>query len=259
MQRSLLLAIDAGNTNTVFAVLDGGRIVNQWRCATDVGRTADEYFVWLSALLKLGRQGDRIRSAVISSVVPNAVFNLVSLCKQYFECAPLVVGTPECALPIPVRVDEGAIVGSDRLVNTVAAFDLYGGDLVVVDFGTATTFDVVDQDGAYIGGAISPGIELSLKALHMGAAALPQVGVVKPEQVVGRNTTDCMHAGIYWGYTGLIEGICNRIEAERGRKMRVVGTGGLASLFAKGESLFDVVNPDLTIHGLALIHGLNRS
>ena len=258
MQRSLLLAIDAGNTNTVFAVLDGGRIVNQWRCATDVGRTADEYFVWLSALLKLGRQGDRIRSAVISSVVPNAVFNLVSLCKQYFECAPLVVGTPECALPIPVRVDEGAIVGSDRLVNTVAAFDLYGGDLVV-DFGTATTFDVVDQDGAYIGGAISPGIELSLKALHMGAAALPQVGVVKPEQVVGRNTTDCMHAGIYWGYTGLIEGICNRIEAERGRKMRVVGTGGLASLFAKGVSLFDVVNPDLTIHGLALIHGLNRS
>ena len=259
MQRSLLLAIDAGNTNTVFAVLDGDRIVNQWRCATEVGRTADEYFVWLSALLKLGRQGDRISSAVISSVVPNAVFNLVSLCKQYFECAPLVVGTPECALPIPVRVDEGAIVGSDRLVNTAAAFDLYGGNLVVVDFGTATTFDVVDQDGAYIGGAISPGIELSLKALHMGAAALPQVGVVKPEQVVGKNTTDCMHAGIYWGYTGLIEGICNRIETERGRKMRVVGTGGLASLFAKGESLFDVVNPDLTIHGLALIHGLNRS
>lgn len=254
----MLLAIDVGNTNTLFAIFDDRRIVDQWRCATNDLRTADEYFVWLSTLLGGRHAAADVDSAIISSVVPNAVFHLESLCRRYFACEPLVVGTPGCRLPVPVRVDEGAHVGSDRLVNAAAAYDLYGGDLTVVDFGTATTFDVVDSDGAYAGGAIAPGVELSIKALHMGAAALPQVDVVRPPRVVGRNTTDCMHSGVYWGYAGLIDGICQRIAEERGCEMKVVGTGGLAGLFAKGMPLFDEVNPDLTIYGLALIHALNR-
>jgi type III pantothenate kinase len=168
------------------------------------------------------------------------------------------VGKPECALPVQPRVDEGTTVGPDRLVNTVAGFDRYGGDIIVVDFGTATTFDVVDTDGAYIGGVIAPGVNLSLEALHMAAAALPHVDVTMPDKAIGTNTVACIQSGVFWGYIGLVEGIVRQIRIERDRPMKVVATGGLAELFSQGFDLFDSIDYDLTIHGLRLINDYNK-
>ena len=253
----MLLAIDCGNTNTVFSIWDGARFLATWRIATDHKRTADEYFVWLSSLMMLTKTEAHVTEAIISSTVPRVVFNLRVLCDRYFGCRPLVVGRPDCRLPVAPRVDQGTTVGPDRLVNTVGGFDRHGGDLIIVDFGTATTFDVVDSDGAYIGGAIAPGVNLSLEALHMAAAALPHVDVTKPSQVIGTNTVACMQAGIYWGYVGLVDGLVRQIRAERGRRMKVIGTGGLASLFDQGTEVFDGIEDDLTMHGLVLIHRHN--
>ena len=253
----MLLAIDCGNTNTVFSVWDGEKFLCTLRTSTSQARTAESYFTWLSTLLgHYGIDAD-ITDVVISSTVPRVVFNLRVFTDRFFGCRPLVVGKPDCALPVDPRVDAGTIVGSDRLVNTAGAFDLYGGNLIVVDFGTATTFDVVDDDGAYVGGAIAPGVDLSLAALHMSAAALPHVDVTMPGGVIGRNTVDCMQSGIFWGYVGLVKGICARIAAERGGKMKIIGTGGLAPLFAQGEKLFDEVDGNLTMHGLVVIHAHN--
>jgi type III pantothenate kinase len=254
----MLLAIDVGNTNTVFAVHDGTEFLAEWRCATEHERTADQYFVWLRHLMQLQEVVIDINRVIISSVVPRVVFNLRVLCNKYYSCRPLVVGKPECELGVPVRVDLGTQVGADRLVNTVGAYDRYGGDLIVVDFGTATTFDVVDSDGAYIGGAIAPGVNLSIRALHAAAAALPHVDVSKPQTVIGTNTVACMQSGVFWGYIGLIEGICKQIILEHDKPMQVIGTGGLASLFDQGTRLFHSVDNDLTMHGLVLIEALNR-
>ena len=167
-------------------------------------------------------------------------------------------GGSDCRLPISVRVDAGAAVGPDRLVNTVAGFDLYGGDLIVVDFGTATTFDVVDSDGAYIGGSIAPGVNLSLEALHQEAAALPHVDITIPRHVIGTNTVSCMQSGIFWGYVGLVREICDRIKAEHGRPMKVISTGGLAPLFQQSVHLFDAFEDELTMHGLTVIYKFNK-
>lgn len=254
----MLLAIDCGNTNTVFSIWDGADFRATWRIATDHKRTADEYFVWLSSLMMLTKTEAHITEAIISSTVPRVVFNLRVLCNRYFDCRPVVVGKPECALPVAPRVDQGTTVGPDRLVNTVAGFDRHGGNLIVVDFGTATTFDVVDSDGAYIGGVIAPGVNLSLEALHMAAAALPHVDVTKPAQAIGTNTVACMQSGVYWGYIGLVEGIVRQIRAEREMPMKVIATGGLAPLFQQGTALFDSVEDDLTMHGLVLIHRHNK-
>ena len=254
----MLLAIDVGNTNMVFALHDGRDVVAEWRCRTERQRTADEYWVWLLELMRNEGITDRIQRVVISSVVPQVVFNLRVLSDRYFETRPLVVGKPEVKIGPRPRVDPTATVGADRLVNAVGAFDRYGGDLIVVDFGTATTLDVVGADGAYEGGVIAPGVNLSLKALHDAAAALPFIDVTKPERVIGTNTVACMQSGIYWGYIGLIEGICARIRAERGRHMTVVGTGGLSTLFAQGTDVLEKVDTELTIHGLVLIDRMNR-
>lgn len=254
----MLLAIDCGNTNTVFSIWDGKRFIATWRIATDHKRTADEYFVWLSSLMTLTSTSVTVTEAIISSTVPRVVFNLRVLCDRYFSCRPLVVGKPECRLPVAPRVDQGTTVGPDRLVNTVAGFDRHGGDLIVVDFGTATTFDVVDSDGAYIGGVIAPGVNLSLEALHMAAAALPHVDVAKPARAIGTNTVACMQSGVYWGYVGLVEGIVREVRRERDRPMKVIATGGLASLFAQGTELFHSIEDDLTMHGLVLINDLNK-
>ncbi|MEO0999229.1 MAG: type III pantothenate kinase [Pseudomonadota bacterium] len=254
----MLLAIDVGNTNTVFALHDGSEFRADWRCATEHQRTADEYFVWLRTLMQLQGIEAEIDEVIVSSVVPQVVFNLRVLCARYFDCRPVVVGKPDCVLGVDVRVDEGTIVGADRLVNTVAGHDRYGGDLIVIDFGTATTFDVVDSDGAYIGGVIAPGVNLSVRALHEAAAALPHVDVTKPQAVVGTNTVACMQSGVYWGYVGLIEGISARIEAERERPMTVIATGGLSTLFNQGTTVIDHVDTDLTMHGLVLINARNR-
>jgi type III pantothenate kinase len=250
----MLLCIDCGNTNTVFSIWDGARFLGTWRTSTEWQRTADQYFVWLSALMAFQKVEVEIDAVIISSTVPRVVFNLRVLADRYFGCRPLVVGKPECRLPVPPRVDEGTQVGPDRLVNTAGAFDRHGGDLIVVDFGTATTFDVVDRDGAYVGGIIAPGVNTSLEALHMAAAALPHVDVSRPQKVVGTNTVACMQAGIWFGYIGLVKEICARIRAERGRQMKVIGTGGLAALFGASDVLFDVIEDDLTMHGLTVIH-----
>ena len=254
----MLLAIDCGNTNTVFSIWDGSRFIATWRIATDHKRTADEYFVWLSSLMTLTSTAATVTEAIISSTVPRVVFNLRVLCDRYYGCRPLVVGKPDCKLPVAPRVDQGTTVGPDRLVNTVAGFDRHGGDLIVVDFGTATTFDVVDSDGAYIGGVIAPGVNLSLEALHMAAAALPHVDVAKPLKAIGTNTVACMQSGVYWGYIGLVEVIVREVRRERDRPMKVIATGGLASLFAQGTELFHAIEDDLTMHGLVLIHDLNK-
>lgn len=254
----MLLAIDCGNTNTVFSIWDGTRFIATWRCATDHKRTADEYFVWLSSLMTVTKTEAAISEAIISSTVPRVVFNLRVLCNRYFDCRPLVVGKPECALPVAPRVDQGTTVGPDRLVNTVGAHDRHGGDLIVVDFGTATTFDIVDTDGAYVGGVIAPGVNLSLEALHMAAAALPHIDVAKPAKAIGTNTVACMQSGVYWGYVGLVEGIVREVRRERDHPCKVIATGGLASLFAQGTDLFHSIEDDLTMHGLVLINDYNK-
>lgn len=254
----MLLTIDCGNTNTVFSIWDGTRFLDTWRTSTEWQRTADQYFVWLNTLMTARKIDVTIDEVIISSTVPRVVFNLRVLCDRYFGCRPIVVGKPECLLPVAPRVDDGTTVGPDRLVNTAGAYDRHGGNLIVVDFGTATTFDVVDDDGAYVGGIIAPGVNTSLEALHMAAAALPHVDVSKPQKVVGTNTVACMQSGIFWGYVGLVKEICARIKAERGREMRVIGTGGLASLFGASEVLFDTIEDDLTMHGLTVIHKYNK-
>ncbi|MEM6728523.1 MAG: type III pantothenate kinase [Pseudomonadota bacterium] len=254
----MLLCIDCGNTNTVFSLWDGTRFLATWRTATAHQRTADQYYVWLKTLMNLHQIDVQIDEVIVSSTVPRVVFNLRVFSDRYFGTRPWVVGKADCALPAPPRVDEGTIVGPDRLVNTAGAFDLHGGDLIVVDFGTATTFDVVDTDGAYVGGVIAPGVNLSLEALHMAAAALPHVDITKPQRVVGTNTVVCMQSGIFWGYIGLIKEVTARIKAERARPMKVVATGGLAPLFEQAEELFDVFEDDLTMHGLTVIHRYNK-
>ena len=254
----MLLAIDCGNTNTVFSIWDGQKWLCTLRTSTHHGRTADAYFTWFSTLVQHYKIELDIQDVIISSTVPRVVFNLRVFADRFFGCRPLVVGKPECKLPIAPRVDGGTQVGPDRLANAAAAFDRHGGNVVVVDFGTATNFDVVAEDGAYVGGVISPGVNLSLEALHNGAAALPHVDISQPEQVIGTNTVACIQSGVFWGYTGLIEGITKRIKNEYGKPMKVVGTGGLAPLFATAENLFDVIEDDLTMHGLIVIHEHNK-
>ncbi len=254
----MLLAIDVGNTNTVFAIHDGQEFVADWRCATEVQRTADQYWVWLNTLMTLQGAELQITEVIVSSVVPRVVFNLRVLCNRYFDCRPLVVGKPECRLPVDVRVDANTQVGADRLVNTVGAFNQLGGNLIVVDFGTATTFDVIASDGAYVGGVIAPGVNLSVEALHLAAAALPHVDATKPQRVIGTDTVACMQSGIYWGYVGLIANITAEIKAEHGTPMKVIATGGLASLFDQESGLFDLVDNELTMSGLVAINEFNR-
>lgn len=255
----MLLCIDCGNTNTVFSIWDGERFLCTLRTSTHHGRTADAYFTWFSTLI--GHYGIKpdILDVIISSTVPRVVWNLRVFCDRFFGVRPVVVGKPDCLLPHAPRVDPGTGVGPDRLANAAGAFDRHGGDTVVVDFGTATNFDVVAEDGAYVGGVIAPGVNLSLEALHQGAAALPHVDISQPEHVIGANTVACIQSGVFWGYVGLIQGITARIKAEYGRPMRVIGTGGLAPLFAQGELLFDTVEDDLTMHGLTVIHAYNKA
>ena len=249
----MLLAIDAGNTNVVFAVFDGETLVDQWRISTDPRRTSDEYGVWLTQVLEhAGIAPDKIKHAVLASVVPQAIFDLRQLAKRYFHTELLVIGDPRLKLNIGVGVliDNPSEVGADRLVNAVAARKRYKQALIVVDFGTATTFDVVSSEGNYIGGVIAPGVNLSLDALQKAAAKLPTVAIQKPVKAIGTNTIGAMQSGIYYGYVGLIEGIAGKIKAEYGKPMKVIATGGLASLYAKATPVIEHLEPDLTIFGL---------
>lgn len=253
----MLLAIDAGNTNVVFALVKGRGIRARWRIATDPRRTADEYAVWLHQLLDLeGYDKDDVDAAIIGTVVPRATHNLEVLATKYFNVEPLIAGEGKAAWPIVLDVDEPQNVGADRALNVIAAHEKYQGDLIVIDFGTATTFDVVDYTGAYKGGIIAPGINLSIDALVNAAAKLPRIAIDVPEDksVIGRTTESQMLIGIYWGYVAMMEGLVERLTREIGRPVKVVATGGLATLFDKQTDLFDAVEPDLTIRGLSLLH-----
>jgi len=254
----MLLAIDAGNTNIVFAACEGDTIRAQWRAATKTSRTADEYAAWLKEMLSLEhlRFAD-LDAAIIASVVPAALFDLRSLCRRYLNCEALIVGDANVELGIGVHVDRPAAVGSDRLVNTIAAHAAYPGALIVVDFGTATTFDIVSAKGDYEGGVIAPGVNLSAEALHQAAAMLPRVAIERTQSVIGKDTIPAVQSGLYWGYVGLIEGLVTRIKAEYGQPMTVIATGGLAALFHKQVAVIDHLDPDLTITGLIRIYARN--
>ena len=253
----MLLAIDAGNTNLVFALVEDGVIRARWRIATDPRRTADQYAVWLHQLLELeGFTKADVDAVIIGTVVPRALHNLEVLAVKYFGVEPLVAGQGEADWGIELDVVEPRSVGADRALNAIAAHALHEGDLIVVDFGTATTFDLIDYDGAYKGGIIAPGINLSLDALVSAAAKLPRIAIEAPTErsVIGRTTEDQMHIGIFWGYVAMMEGLIERMKAEVGRPVKVVATGGLAVLFDQHSEMFDVIEPDLTIQGLAMLH-----
>ncbi len=254
----MLLAIDCGNTNTVFSIWDGEKFLCTMRTSTHHSRTADAYFTWFSTLINHYKIDPDITGVVVSSTVPRVVWNLRVFADRFFGCRPLVVGKPDCLLPVAPRVDQGTNPGPDRLANAVAAFERYGGDCMVVDFGTATNIDVVAHDGAYIGGVIAPGVNLSLEALHQGAAALPHVDVTQPDKVIGTNTVGCIQSGIFWGYVGLVQGLVQKVKDEYGLPMKVIGTGGLAPLFEQGAQLYDKIDDDLTLHGLVRIYNYNK-
>jgi len=257
----MLLAIDAGNTNVVFAIYDlaaesGRKLKARWRIATDVRRTGDEYAVWLMQLLQIrGIKREEITSIIVSTVVPRAMHNIEVLAKNYFGIEPLIAGEGKASYHIDIDVPDPRSLGADRAVNAVAAHAKYPGDLIVVDFGTATTFDVIDFNGAYKGGIIAPGINLSLDALVGNTAKLPRIAIEVPESssVIGTTTEDQMLIGVFWGYVAMMEGLISRMRAEIGRPAKVVATGGLAVLFDEATEIFDTVDGDLTLEGLAIL------
>ena len=259
----MLLAIDAGNTNLVFALVDGGEIRARWRIASDPRRTADEYAVWLHQLLELEGLARRdVDAVIIGTVVPRALHNLEVLSVKYFGVQPLIAGEGAAVWPLKLDVDEPHNVGADRALNAIAAHAKHKGDLIVIDFGTATTFDLVDASGAYKGGIIAPGINLSLDALVNAAAKLPRIAIEAPRDdlsVIGRTTGSQMLIGIYWGYVAMLEGLVERMKRELGAPAKVIATGGLAELFDKHTDVFDAIEPDLTIQGLSLLYELATS
>ncbi len=255
----MLLAIEAGNTNVMFAVFNEGEVVAQWRSHTSAPRTADEHAVWLSQLMGLQDLNFKdIDAAIISTVVPQALFDFRLLCHRYFECEPIVVGEG-AELGIEILIDRPQDVGADRLVNTVAAHAIYGGPLVVIDFGTATNFDIVDKNGNFIGGILAPGVNLSLEALHTFTAKLPRVDVRRTQSVIGKDTISAMQSGAFWGTVGLIDGLVSRIKEELDSEMKVIATGGLAALFRDAVKSIDHVDQELTIRGLLEIYQRNQA
>ncbi len=253
----MLLVVDAGNTNVVFAVRDQDSWRGTWRIRTDAQRTSDEYAVWLLALIgHAGLRREDVQAAVIGTVVPAALYHLRRLCREWFNVEPLVARA-SLDWGFEIRIDNPNEVGADRLLNALSGHKRFGGPLIVVDFGTATTFDVVDKTGAYLGGVICPGVNLSLEALHQAAARLPRIGIGRPQSVIGRSTVPAMQSGVYWGYVGLIEGLLGRIKAEFGGPMKVVATGGLAPLFAEGTMMIEHIEPDLTLDGLRMLAARN--
>ncbi|EHH68577.1 type III pantothenate kinase [Gluconobacter morbifer] len=253
----MLLVIDAGNTNVVFAVHDGHAWVGQWRLSTSDVRTADEYAVSLLSLFdRVGLDARAISRAIIGIVVPAALYELRRFCRQWLKVEPLIANA-HLDWGEDVLVDNPDELGADRRLNGLAAQKLYGGPLVVVDFGTATTFDVVNEKGQFCGGAIAPGVNLSIDALHRAAARLPRMSVGRPSEAIGRNTNVAMRSGLFWGYVGLVEGLVKRISAEMASRPKIIATGGLAPLFSEGTELFDVLAPDLTLDGLRFLADRN--
>ena len=253
-----IVLIDAGNTNTVFGIYQDDDLLEVFRLATEAERTADEYAALVLPLLDhFGLDAERTESVLISSVVPPLYPVLIELCERIFGCRPVFI-EPGIRTGLPIRYDNPAEVGADRIVNSVAARHRYGAPVVVVDFGTATTFDVVNAAGEYVGGIIAPGIGISAEALFSQASRLYRVDVRKPQQLVGRNTGGAMQSGIYYGYIALVDGILERLQAELPDLKTVVATGGQAPLIAEGSKHIQEVAPQLTLEGLKQIHDLNR-
>ena len=253
----MLLAVDVGNTNTVFALFKGDDLFQSWRCKTETSRSGDEYAVFLNQLFALSKTDlTAIADVIVSSVVPEANFHIESFCKKYIHCDPLFVDNKN--VDIKIDLDQPAEVGADRIVNAVAVMAHYNTPAVVIDFGTATTFDVIDKGGEYRGGVIAPGIRLSVEALTRRAAKLPQINISKPERVIGKNTLEAMQSGIYWGYIGLIEGILSRIQDEMKVKSTVIATGGLAPLYTQSTKMINIVDENLILKGLLEIYKKKR-
>ena len=255
----MLLTIDAGNTNTVFALYEKESLAHVWRCKTDLGRTADEYAAWLYQLFaQAGLRFEAVKEAIISSVVPDADFHLMSLCQNKFGCAPHNIGHTDFSNILTIDMDKPHEVGADRLVNAAAVIGHYRTPAIVVDFGTATTFDVIEKGNVYKGGIIAPGVNLSMQALHQAAAKLPRVNIKKPDNILGKDTVGAMQSGIYWGYSCMIEGLLQKLAVTLSEKPVVVATGGLASLYAGAVEDIDEVDKDLTLRGLLHIYQSNN-
>lgn len=254
----MLLAIDVGNTNTVFAVSNGSKVIAEWRLATNPNRTADEYGFWLRHLM----QSDApdclpITGVILATVVPQTQFELMQCARRYFNVEPLLINS-QIKTPLKIEVENPHELGADRLVNALQGWLQFKCGLIIIDFGTATTFDVVNNQGAYIGGVIAPGVNLSLAALHNAAAKLPNIRIRAPEKVIGKNTINAMESGIYYGYACLINGLIERIKQEQPDIKKVIATGGLAPLYAKSTPLIDEIIPDLTIDGLVTIYKIQQ-
>ena len=256
----MLLVIDSGNTNTLFAIHNDEDWVMEWRIATDPTRTADEYAVWFHQLLSMqGFSFENISRCVISTVVPQSLFNIRNLARRHLEVEPLIIGDGDIAVGIKINTDNPKEVGADRLVTALGATRKYPGDLIIIDSGTATTFDIISSDGVFEGGIISPGINLSVKALHEAAAQLPRIAIKRPAKVVGKNTVEAMQSGIFWGYIGLIDGLVKRVKSDHPGNFTVIGTGGVASLFDGASETIDVFDSKLTINGLLEVWRLNQN
>lgn len=254
----MLLVIDVGNTNIVLGIFNGEELVDHWRVSTDRLRTTDEYGVLIRHLFYLnGVNSEEIDAIIISSVVPPVMPTLERMCQRYFGLTPLVIG-PGVKTGMDIKYDNPREVGADRIVNAVAAYEKFGGPVIIIDFGTATTFCAVDKKGTYLGGAICPGIGISTDALVQRTAKLPRIEVVQAEKVICRNTVESMQAGVFYGFVGQVDGIVSRMRKELGCKAKVVATGGLAVIVAPATDAIDVVEPMLTLEGLKIIYDRNN-
>ncbi len=254
----MILVVDVGNTNIVLGVFEGKKLIQSWRISTNKDKTADEYGIQIRVLFQYSNiKYEKIEAIIVSSVVPPVMPALEGMTVKYFGMKPLIVG-PGVKTAMPIRYDNPKEVGADRIVNAIAAFEQYGGPLIIVDFGTATTFDAISKEGEYLGGAIAPGIGISTEALYTRAAKLPRIELAKPKTVIGKNTISSMQSGIIYGFVGQADGIVTRMKREMGGEAYVVATGGLAELISKESGNIDKVDTNLTLEGLRIIYDRNR-